>query len=526
MSTEPLAELLFSPSPPVMEVDYSQIPEELEIEPLNIKGDVPSVEERIESYVLPLTLQIQLSKISSEAWRELFTCLPLLHPAILALRFPVPESYQAHCPSSVGLGTENGVILNWIGLFQSIPNPLPQTVETDRLRNCHGHFLSNVRKLRVYSDYIKRVENGEIRRVEDENGEVSALARILKEEDFMQFCVGSAEALLEEMVALLPVIYNTTQELRQSAEKAAYREHQRSVASEAEAPEFRDHRYINLRILNLEYPIPAFYQPHFAEEHNARGIIDHYLQFVGYTPEPRGYEREARASWRTYRACESEIRTEKNKLFIISDAIEELEDPRFWLYGDDDSTPPPPQDTKEELINECLEETKQVLSTMVAAFPRTREASLRVHRAYRVEQDGPIFPHHRHASLARVQVDAERRSRAGLRRQRLSREAELREEEENESPYLVMLRLRQRYIEWHAGRGPNPALFLLHSERFREAPTRRDLLPRDEYQTGRGEVEEVVDYATYVLERARETIARLQSLQGWQAQLANEVDLE
>lgn len=469
MSIEPSVEMLLSPTTPEMEVESSPISNEIEAESSDTQANAPSAEKRVESYRLPLNLRTELSQMTPEEWREQFTCLPLLHPAILALRFPIPESYRAHCPSSVGIATEEGIFENWVGLFHSMPNPLPKTEETDGLSNHHGHFVSNVRRLRVLSDHIKHTENGGVLQVEKEDGDMSTLPGTPKTAGFIQCCLERAEAVLEEMVVLLVNIDQTTQKVKYLADKEAYRAHQRNVASEAEEPDYRDHRDIHPSILNLECAIPQSYQPHFTQEHSAKGIIDHYIHFVGHTPEPRGYEHEARVCWRNYKEYEARIRAQKNKLFILSDALNELDDPRFWLYGENDQAPPPPQELKEDFILEYLDQTEEILLAIVALFPSTREAALRVHRAYEVEQNRPFFGRAPMRYVPPAQSAHERRRQQGLLRQRLSREADRREEVENESPYLVALGLRQRYIDWHAGRGPNPNLVLLYPHRYRQA---------------------------------------------------------
>ncbi|KAE9963000.1 hypothetical protein BLS_009807 [Venturia inaequalis] len=474
MSTEPSAQMLFCTTLPEIEREYSQPSTETEVESSDTLKDAPtlSVKERIESYILPLKLRIQLSKMSQEEWREMFTSPPDLHAAILALRSPIPDSYQAHCPSGVDMLTEKEIFMNWAGLFCAIPNPLPEGEETDRLRNYHGHFISNNQQLSLCSDNIERVEDGGVLNFENEDGETSPLPDTLTKEEFIKFCVRRAENTLEEMAGLLPNIYDATQKVQDLADKEAYREYQREVAAKAEEPDYRDHLHIHPSILNLEYSIPSSYQPHFTQEHSAQGIIDHFIHFVGNTPEPHGYEHASRVLWRNYKACEAEIRAEKNRLFTISDTIDKLEDARFWLYGDSDWTPPPPKDRKEELITDCLEATKSVLTAIIAAFPRIREAAQCVHRAYQVEQNQPLFRRAPTRYVPPAISEYERRRREGLERQRRSRDAEFREEEENESPYLVMLGLRQRYVDWHAGWGPHPGLALLDPPRVEQARTR------------------------------------------------------
>ncbi|KAE9990031.1 hypothetical protein EG327_001922 [Venturia inaequalis] len=474
MSTEPSAQMLFCTTLPEVEREHSQPSTEKEVESSDTLKDAPtlSVEERIESYILPLKLRIQLSKMSQEEWREMFACPPDLHAAILALRSPIPDSYQVHFPSGVGMLTEKEIFMNWTGLFCVIPNPLPEGEETDRLRNYHGHFISNNRQLSLCSDNINRVENGGMLHFENEDGETSPLPGTLTKEEFIKFCVCRAETALEEMAGLLPNIYDATQKVKGLVDKEAYREYQREVAAEAEEPDFRDYLHVHPSILNLEYSIPSSYQPHFTQEHSTEGIIDHYIHFVGNTPEPHEYAHATMVLWRDYKAREAEIRAEKNKLFIISDTINKLEDARFWLYGDNDWMPPPPKDTKEERITECLEATKTVLTTIVAAFPRIREAAQCVHRSLQVEQNQPLFRRAPRPYVPPALSEHERRRREGLVRQRLSREAEFREADENDSPYLVMLRLRQRYVDWHAGWGPHPGLALLDPPRVEQARTR------------------------------------------------------
>lgn len=478
---------------PEMEVESSLGTEETQAKPWpiytkeRINSSQISVDERIESFSLPLHLQKQYSNISPEVWMETFTCIPSLHSAILALRFSMPEAYRSQFPASVGIVTEKGILMSWIELFRSIPNPLPITNETDRHRKDHGHFIHNIRRLRLFSDNIRRAEDGILQfefegaEAEAEDGNVvrvpleDADAPPPSKEEYIRFCVDCAEYALQEMAGLLPKIYHTTQKIE---ERVAYRKHQRRVAEEAAEPDQRDYRDdLHPSILSLEYSVPESYQSHFTQEQNTRGIMEHWIHFIGYTPEPR-----TQGCWTNYKRYEDCIRSQKNLLLEISDDVRKYEDARYWLYGDDDMIPPPPESRRQELIQKCLEKTKEVLSIIVHIFPQLHEALLQCHRQYEIEQNQPLVSRNRVSYTSHAQSEHEIRRRQDLVRQRLSREAERRAERENESPYMVAQRLGRAYREWHAGRAPNPSLAMAYPQLFRRTRRRpRDgLLPRSD----------------------------------------------
>ncbi|QDS73242.1 hypothetical protein FKW77_004045 [Venturia effusa] len=416
------------------------------------KGDTAlrrkSIAARIESYRISPDLLFSLSKLYLADWQKVFQSLDALHPAILDLRQDVPENYQTQCPGQVGIATERGIMHNWWTLYESFPKPPPQTKESDKLRDYSGFFVGNIERIFDLNSAIVGIEDnaGSQHVGEDEMRLLVPLfpvapdAKMLKCE-FRQIILSEVEAIMEEMVMLLPKVYEITKML---PEQAAYWEEKRLEAEEIRHYGRDCNSRLHPSILAIEYPIPECYRRHFTHTQNAEGVVAHYREIVLDTTQGRNIDSQSMRIWQAYKTQEDKIARWTKELFGYSDMLYNYEDPRYWRYGLASDQGPEPEESKERLIEEDLKSTKDVLRDIVNAFPAFRQAASNQQRRVQVMCNRPSsWTTSPSTYRTPMQIEADARRAYGARLRRRARSAERREagEEADEGYYMAAQRL-------------------------------------------------------------------------------------